>query len=73
MSPIQRFTRDGVSRYVWAGLALAAIIGLVFALIIGAQVLDEQRAASEARAVRYVERVLAPRLDRVDLTQPISG
>jgi len=73
MSPIQRFTRDGVSRYVWAGMALAAIIGLVFALVMGAQVLDEQRAASETRAVRYVDRVLAPRLDSVDLTQPITG
>lgn len=73
MSPIQRFTRDGVSRYVWAGMALAALIGLVYALIMGGQVLDEQRAVSEARAVRYVERVLGPRLDSVDLTQPITG
>ena len=73
MSPIQRFTRDGVSRYIWAGLALAAIIGLVYTLIMGAQVLDEQRAASEARAIRYVDSVLGPRLDSVDLTQPITG
>ncbi|MDP9118772.1 MAG: hypothetical protein M3M93_00645 [Actinomycetota bacterium] len=73
MSSIQRFTRDGVSRYVWAGMALAAIIGLVYALIMGAEVLDEQRAVSEARAVRYVDRVLAPRLDSIDLTQPITG
>lgn len=73
MSLIQRFTRDGVSRYVWAGMALAAIIGLVYALIMGAEVLDEQRAVSEARAVRYVDRVLAPRLDSIDLTQPITG
>lgn len=73
MSLIQRFTRDGVSRYVWAGMTLAALIGLVYALIMGGQVLDEQRAVSEARAVRYVDRVLAPRLDSVDLTQPITG
>ena len=73
MSPIQRFTRDGVSRYVWAGMALAALIGLVYALIMGAQVLDQERAVSEARAVRYVDRVLGPRLESVDLTQPIVG
>jgi hypothetical protein len=73
MSPIQRFTRDGVSRYVWAGMTLAALIGLVYALIMGGQVVDEQRAVSEARAVRYVDRVLGPRLDSVDLTQPITG
>lgn len=73
MSLIQRFTRDGVSRYVWAGMALAALIGLVYALIMGGQVLDEQRAVSEVRAVRYVDRVLGPRLDSVDLTQPITG
>jgi hypothetical protein len=73
MSLIQRFTRDGVSRYVWAGMTLAALIGLVYALIMGGQVLDEQRAVSETRAVRYVDRVLGPRLDSVDLTQPITG
>lgn len=73
MSPIQRFTRDGVSRYVWGGMALAAIVGLVFAITNGAQVLDEERAVSEARAVRYVDRVLAPRLDSVDLTETITG
>ncbi len=73
MSLIQRFTRDGVSRYVWAGMALAALIGLAYALIMGGQVLDEQRAVSEVRAVRYVDRVLGPRLDSVDLTQPITG
>ena len=73
MSLIQRFTRDGVSRYVWAGMALAALIGLAYALIMGGQVLDEQRAVSEVRAVRYVDRVLGPRLDSIDLTQPITG
>lgn len=73
MSLIQRFTRDGVSRFVWAGMTLAALIGLVYALIMGGQVLDEQRAVSEARAVRYVDRVLGPRLDSVDLSQPITG
>ena len=73
MSPIQRFTRDGVSRYVWAGMALAAIIGLVYALTAGAQALDRSRGAAEERAVRFVRQVLAPRVQDLDLTRPIAG
>lgn len=73
MGPIQRFTRDGVSRYVWGGMTLAAIIGLVYALTTGAQALDRSRAISEERAVRFVDRVLAPKVDDLDLTEPIVG
>jgi hypothetical protein len=73
MGPIQRFTRDGVSRFVWAGMALAAIVGLVYALIAGAQALDRTRAVAEERAVRFVDQVLAPRVDDLDLRQPITG
>jgi hypothetical protein len=73
MGPIQRFTRDGVSRYVWGGMSLAAIIGLVYALTTGAQALDRSRAFSEERAVRFVDRVLAPKVDDLNLTLPIIG
>jgi hypothetical protein len=73
MGLIQRFTRDGVSRYVWASMSLLAIIGLVYALTAGAQALDRSRAISEERAVRLVDRVLAPKVDDLDLTQPIDG
>jgi hypothetical protein len=73
MGPIQRFTRDGVSRYVWGGMSLVAIIGLVYALTAGAQALDRTRTISEERAVRLVDRVLAPKVDDLDLTEPIVG
>jgi hypothetical protein len=73
MGPIQRFTRDGVSRYVWGGMSLAAIIGLVYVLTTGAQALDRSRAISEERAVRFVDRVLAPKLHDLDLTKRIDG
>lgn len=73
MNPIERFTRDGASKYVWAGLALAALIGLAFAITTGGRAVDDERAASQGRAVRYVDQVLAPRLDGHDLAAPISG
>jgi hypothetical protein len=73
MSPIQRFTRDGASRYVWAAMALAAIVGLAFATTAGRRALDEERAISKERAVRYVEDELGPRLDDLPLSAPITG
>jgi hypothetical protein len=73
MSPVERFTRDGASKYVWAGLALAALIGLAFAITTGGRAVDDERAASQERAVRYVDKVLAPRLQSHELTAPISG
>jgi hypothetical protein len=73
MSPIQRFTRDGASKYVWAGLALVALLGLVYAITTGSGAADDERAASQERAVGYVNEVLAPRLQGHDLAAPISG
>jgi hypothetical protein len=73
MSPVERFTRDGASKFVWAGLALVALIGLAFAITMGGRAVDDERAASEGRAVRYVDQVLAPRLESHDLVAPITG
>ena len=73
MSPVERFTRDGASKYVWAGLALVALIGLAFAITTGGRAVDDERAASQGRAVRYVDQVLAPRVQGHDLVAPITG
>ncbi len=73
MSVIERFTRDVVSKFVWAGLALAAAIGLAYSVSSGGQALDQERAVAEGRAVGYVEGVLAPRLESRDLGAPITG
>ena len=73
MSLIERFTRDVVSKFVWAGLALAAAIGLAYSVASGGQALDQERAVAEGRAVGYVEGVLAPRLESCDLGAPITG
>ena len=67
MGPVDRFTRDGASKFVWAGLALAALIGLALAVTTGGRAVDDERAASQGRAVRYVDQVLAPRLQSDDL------
>ena len=73
MGPVDRFTRDGASKFVWAGLALVALIGLAFAITTGGRAVDDERAASQGRAVRYVDQVLAPRLQSQDLVAPITG
>ena len=73
MSVIARFTRDGVSKYVWAVLALAAIGGLAFAIMYGSDALEREQANAQGRAVRYVEAELAPRLEGSDLDGPITG
>ena len=67
MGPVDRFTRDGASKFVWAGLALVALIGLALAVTTGGRAVDDERAASQGRAVRYVDQVLAPRLQGEDL------
>jgi hypothetical protein len=73
MSVIARFTRDGVSKYVWAVMALAAVCGLAFAILYGGDALERERATAQGRAVRYVEAELAPRLEGSDLGGPITG
>ena len=71
MGLIDRFTRDGVSKVVWAGLMLGAIAGLVFAMIHGDAVVARERAAAQARAVAYVDQVLDPRVDAS--SSPVTG
>jgi hypothetical protein len=73
MSVIARFTRDGVSKYVWAVMALAAIGGLVFAIMYGSDALERERANAQSRAVQYVDEELAPRFVGSDLDGPITG
>jgi hypothetical protein len=73
MTLIQRFTRDEASKYVWAAVALAAILGFAYATTAGSRAVEEVRAVSEDRAVRYVNQVLEPRLEGVELTAPITG
>jgi hypothetical protein len=73
MSAIQRFTRDGASKYVWAAMALAAFLALAYATTGGSRALDQERGFSRDRAVRYVDRVLDPRLERDDLSAPLTG
>ena len=46
MSPVERFTRDGASKYVWACLALAALIGLAFAFTTGGRAVPPANPAS---------------------------
>jgi hypothetical protein len=73
MGPVERFTRDGASKYVWAGLALFAVLGLAFAYTAGGRALDDARADSQRRAVGYVNQVVAPRVQGQDLATPVSG
>lgn len=73
MSAIERFTRDAASKFVWAALALVAILGLAFAISFGGQAVSDARAASHDRAVRYVDHVLRPRLQGQELAEPITG
>lgn len=73
MDLIERFTRDEASKYVWGVLTMAAIGGLVFAILHSSTVLAEERDAAQTRAVGFVDEVLAPRLDAFDPTVPITG
>jgi hypothetical protein len=72
MGPIERFTRDDASKYVWASLMLAAILALVFALTTGSDAVQDEQQASERRAVAAVDEVLDPRVDASDLAAPIT-
>jgi hypothetical protein len=73
MGPVQRFTRDAASKYVWACLMVAAILALVFTIAKGGDAVDAERLASERRAVAAVDQVLQPRLDASDLEVPIAA
>jgi hypothetical protein len=50
-----------------------ALLGLAYTVMAGGRAVDDERAASQDRAVRYVDQVLAPRLQSHDLAAPISG
>ena len=71
MGLIDRFTRDGASKFVWAGLMLAAIVGLVYTMIHADAVVARERAAAQARAIAYVDRAVDPRVD--PQSTPITG
>ena len=73
MSVIERFTRDQASKFVWAAMALAAALGLVYAIVGAGRAVEVERANSHARAVRYVQDVLDPRLDTRELASPFTG
>jgi hypothetical protein len=73
VGPIERFTRDAVSKYVWSSLLLAAILGLVFAMLWGDRAVEAELRASETRAVTAVREQLAPRIQATDLTAPFTG
>src|SRR5688572_16025860 len=73
MGPVQRFTRDAASKYVWACLMVAAILALVFTIAKGGDAVDAERLASERRAVAAVDQVLRPRLEASDLQGPIAA
>jgi hypothetical protein len=70
---IDRFTRDSASKYVWAAMALVAAGALAFAILNGDAALDDERANTQARAVQYVVDELAPRVEGLDLSEPIIG
>jgi hypothetical protein len=70
---IERFTRDQASKFVWAATALAAALGLAYAIVGGGRAVEVERTSSHARAVRYVQEVLDPRLDTRDLASPLTG
>jgi hypothetical protein len=71
MGLIDRFTRDGASKVVWAACMVAAIAGLVYAMIHGDAVVARERAAAQARAVAYVDRTVDPVIDSP--STPITG
>jgi hypothetical protein len=73
MGPVQRFTRDAASKYVWASLMAAGILGLVFTITKGSDAVEAERLASEGRAVAAVDQVVRPRLDASDLEAPIAA
>lgn len=73
MSPVERFTRDAASKYVWAAVALIALLGLAFAVTTGGRAVEDERAASQQRAVGYVNGVMAPRLQGQDVAAPVPG
>ena len=73
LGPVERFTRDAVSKYVWSSLLLAAILGLVFTMLWGDRAVEAERRASEERAVAAVREVLAPRIRVTDLGGPFTG
>lgn len=72
MGPVERFTRDAASKYVWAVSMLVAILALVFTFARGGDAVDEERLASQRRAVEAVAQVVEPRVDASDIEAPIA-
>jgi len=72
MGPVARFTRDSASKYVWVSCLLAASLALAFTLSQGGKAVEDERLASQRRAVETVERNLEPELDVSLLAGPIA-
>jgi hypothetical protein len=73
MGLLERFTRDGVSKYVWGSMLLASILALVVAFSWGGDAVRDARLEAQQRAVTAVQDVLEPKLDGTDLGSPITG
>ncbi|HZB01244.1 MAG TPA: hypothetical protein VE800_03960 [Actinomycetota bacterium] len=72
MGPVERFTRDAASKYVWAVSMLVAIVALVFTFARGGDAVDAERLTAQRRAVDAVAQVVEPRIDASDLEAPIA-
>ena len=58
MRIVDRFTRDRASRFVWGGLTLVSVLGLVFALQAEQRSLDDEIEAANERTTRYASTVV---------------
>ncbi|HYY07404.1 MAG TPA: hypothetical protein VFA25_02240 [Actinomycetota bacterium] len=72
MSLITRFTRDEASKYVWGLLLLAAIGGLLFAVMRAGDALERARTDAQVVALDHVDRLIEPKLGHADLTSGAS-
>lgn len=70
--PIERFTRDRVSKFVWGSLLLAAIGGLAFTLVHRGNAIEDARLRAEHLALTGIQQVMAPHLTRSDPSRPIG-
>jgi hypothetical protein len=72
MGPVERFTRDAASKYVWASCMVLAILALVLTFTRGGDAVDAERLASQRRAVDAVAEVVEPRVSASDPSAPIT-
>jgi hypothetical protein len=72
VSLITRFTRDEASKYIWGLLLLAAIGGLLVAVMRAGDALERARSDAQVVALDHVNRLIEPKLARADLTSRAS-